>query len=52
MNALKTDIALWKKVKSSNVEKETSKEYIITFPVPVAVKFLCLEFILTAKLPS
>lgn len=51
MNALKSDMTLWKKVKSSNVEKETNKEYTVTFPVPISAKFLCIEFMITAKLP-
>ncbi|KAL4455053.1 hypothetical protein ABPG74_006435 [Tetrahymena malaccensis] len=51
MNALKSDMSLWKRVKQLNVEKETSKEYIITFPVPISAKFLCIEFNITAKLP-
>lgn len=52
MNALKTDMNLWKNVKSSNVEKEVNKDYILSFPVPISAKFICIEFILSAKLPS
>lgn len=51
MNTLKTDMSLWKKVKTVNVEKETGRDYQVPFPIPITAKFLCIEFQITAKLP-
>lgn len=51
MASLKTDLSLWKKVKTLNNDKEVGKELYIKFPLPITAKFLCIEVNSKISLP-
>jgi hypothetical protein len=44
MNSLRNDMTHWQKIKVSNCETETGRDYIITLPVSVSARYLCIEF--------
>ena len=52
MNSLRNDMTHWKKIKVSNFETETGRDFVINLPVSISARYLCIEFTTISKLPS